>query len=526
MVKVIHNKSLYLLILAGLVFPASNAFADGNTTDFSITVNPSVSLSVSSASVNFEITPTMQGTYNSANFTVTSATNNVYGYTLTMSTNNVNLTSNTVNPNTGTTPTIPTLTETQDGITAAQFEASTDSSVLNHYGVAIGANNYNAMKASDQVKKTIANNTTADTTTINLASKLDLLTVPGVYSTTLNFQIAANPLPGGLEEAYQSAGKSKKTINGKQYYAMQDMSPAICSNATAVGDVIEVYDSRDDTIYHIGKLADDRCWLLDNLAINLLDTNVQNAMYDSGDPTHNTMTNATNEQIGYLFNGGRDEYDSSTDSLPTSGLANWTTDNISFSVPLINMSNKDIVPGVAYYGTDDPMRAQVEAGGWKVGGHYNYCAASAGSYCYGNGSDSGTSVDKQDTAIDAEYDICPSGWRMPTGGNFDETDHPDGGEYQTIYDAYPTIGGGDSQYVRVRKALRLPLSGHYYGGEHDFYGAYGYFWSSTRQDNRYMLGVSIDDGDFEMPFLDPTRYEGISVRCIAKTGNEPAPSGN
>ena len=267
MVKVIQNKkNIYrFLILVGLLFPVSNAFADGNTTDFSITVNPSVSLSVSSASVNFEITPTMQGAYNSANFTVTSATNNVYGYTLTMSTNNVNLTSNTVNPNTGTNPTIPTLTETQDGITAAQFEASTDSNVLNHYGVAIGANNYNAMKANSIIKRTAENNATADSTTVNLASKLDLLTVPGTYSTALNFQIVANPLPGGLEEAYQNAGKTKRTINGKQYYAMQDMTSTICSNVTVEDDQIQVYDNRDNKIYWIAKLKDGHCWMTQNL---------------------------------------------------------------------------------------------------------------------------------------------------------------------------------------------------------------------------------------------------------------------
>ena len=206
------------ILLAGL-YINTNVFADSNDVDFSITVNPSLTLALSSNAVNFSITPTAQGAYNSANFTVTSATNNAYGYTLVMGTSNVNLTSGTINPVTTEYPTIPTLTETQDGISAADFEASTDSTVLNHYGVAIGTgNNFNAMKTSNPIKKTNANNASGvDTTTIALASKLDLSTVPGTYSTTINFQMTANPLPGGLEEAYQNAGKSKKTINGKEY---------------------------------------------------------------------------------------------------------------------------------------------------------------------------------------------------------------------------------------------------------------------------------------------------------------------
>ena len=167
------------ILLAGL-YINTNVFADSNDVDFSITVNPSLTLALSSNTVNFSITPTAQGAYNSANFTVTSATNNAYGYTLVMGTSNVDLTSNTVNPTTGTNPIIPTLTETQDGISAADFEASTDSNVLNHYGIAIGANNFNAMKTSNPIKKTNANNASGvDTTTIALASKLDLNTVPG-----------------------------------------------------------------------------------------------------------------------------------------------------------------------------------------------------------------------------------------------------------------------------------------------------------------------------------------------------------
>ena len=73
-------------------------FADG-TTDFSITVNPSLNLSVSSNNVSFAITPSKNGAYNSANFSVYSSTNNSTGYTLTMSTNSVNLKSSTINVN-------------------------------------------------------------------------------------------------------------------------------------------------------------------------------------------------------------------------------------------------------------------------------------------------------------------------------------------------------------------------------------------------------------------------------------------
>ena len=111
------------IIALGAGFAASGAYAD--TTDFSITVKPSVSLSLSSASVNLQITPTQSGVYDSASFTATASTNNTTGYTLVMTTNSTALVSDTVNVNTNVAPTIPSIAESQEGISAADFAAST-----------------------------------------------------------------------------------------------------------------------------------------------------------------------------------------------------------------------------------------------------------------------------------------------------------------------------------------------------------------------------------------------------------------
>ena len=196
MVNRVMRKSFYItLILAGILVPVANAYADGDTTDFSITVNPSLNLSVSKAVSGFSVTPSKNGSYDSDSFNVISSTNNATGYTLTMSVDDTDLVSETINVNTGDPLTVPTLTKTQDGITAAQFEASTDSGVLNHYGISIAGANYNAMESPKTILETSENNTTSDVTAISLAAKLDLLTVPAVYSTTINFQMVANALP-------------------------------------------------------------------------------------------------------------------------------------------------------------------------------------------------------------------------------------------------------------------------------------------------------------------------------------------
>ena len=93
-----------------------------------------------------------------------------------------------------------------------------------------------------------------------IAAKASATQASGTYTNTVNFYAVANPAPMGFDEAYAAAGKEKR--NG--YYQMQDATPEICA-AVAEGKVGLVIDTRDDTVYHIGKLADGNCWLLDNL---------------------------------------------------------------------------------------------------------------------------------------------------------------------------------------------------------------------------------------------------------------------
>lgn len=455
----------------------ANTYADTASTDFSITVNPSASLTVSASSVNLDMTPTQAGVYDSDTLTVTASTNNTTGYTLVLETNNTALESNTINPNTGSKPTIPSIAEFQDGITAAAFEASTDSNILNHWGLAIGSANFNAIKASQTLKTTNAP-AVGDTTILTMASKLDLLTVPGIYSTTLNFEMTTNPLPDTLESAYAKANKQKATIGGNEYYAMQDMNSTICADVD-ISSKLQVYDTRDNHIYTIGRLADNRCWLLDNLALDLTDSTVLAALSDIN-------TNASATALGYLRGTTtRDPSQDPNGSFATAGVASWAS-NDSYSAPLVNKAYKDAT------NSSDPLDIIKTS---KYGIYYNYCAASAGSYCYGNGMDYGT------PSGDAEYDICPSGWRMPTSAS--------GGEYQTLYDAY------SSNVTTFRTALLAPLSGFYYNGSLFTQGNKGWFWSSIRDDVNGMYSLDVESNNVD-PSDYSNRYDGNSVRCIAK----------
>ena len=138
---------------------------------------------------------------------------------------------------------------------------------------------------------------------------------------------------------------------------------------------------------------------------------------------------------------------------------------------------------------------------WPAGVYYNFCAASTGSYCY-----DGESGSPEYT--NAQYDICPRGWRMPTSG-WDEEIGEFIGEYNDLYSAY------DHQYVVFRNALRIPLSGYYYYDSIQYQGVYGLFWSSTWYYGKEMYNVNVDGyGLYPSDNFYTDRADGTSVRCI------------
>ena len=265
---------------------------------------------------------------------------------------------------------------------------------------------------------------------------------------------------------------------------MQDLASNDYCTGTTIGDTAILTDSRDGTTYTVGKLADGKCWMLDNLALDLTNSSVLNAMSE-------TNTNASNTTLGYLKGTSTG---TTSDKYATAKVTNWTSD-YSFSAPLVNMTNKDVIP------TD----ATSTAGGYKIGGYYNYCAASAGSYCYGNGTSAGAS------SGNATEDICPAGWRMPTGNT--------SGEYSALANAIYGSTGSTSNatdYANYRSALRLPIPGYFFDGTADAQGIFGGFWSSIRNENDDMYLLHLDTSVIYPTDSNVSRISGYSLRCVAE----------
>lgn len=196
--------------------------------------------------------------------------------------------------------------------------------------------------------------------------------------------------------------------------------------------------------------------MLDNLRLDITNSTILNSLTTSN--THVDSTSLTSLKSRFT-------------------IWNLSNPTNSSTVPKANADYKDTTTTTYGYGSG------------KIGVYYNYCAASAGSYCYNTGTG------------DASYDLCPAGWRMPTGGR--------SGEYRYLYDAYSWDG------TNVENALSTPLSGGFLNGSTVEKGSDGRFWSSTYYSGGNMNYLYVLPGDV-YPNTYISRYSGLSLRCIAQ----------
>lgn len=243
-------------------------------------------------------------------------------------------------------------------------------------------------------------------------------------------------------------GTADDTLTASTTYvdkAIQNLSQNDCTSM-----VSKVYDNRDDKIYTIQRLADGNCWMMDNLDLGRTDLSID---------LTSTNTNIATTITAATFNGWR-----------TDPLGKTYDDGV-----LLPIDGTDSTAKVAY------------------GTLYNYYAATAGTIAGEYNNDSNT------------YDICPAGWRLPTGGN--------SGELRNLYnnESYNTAS-------KMRKSVTnggaaFALAGYFDNDTHYNKTYNGYYWSSVGgylQDG----GVMSISSSTVSPASRLTRNKGASIRCI------------
>lgn len=452
---------LAAFLIGGIVCNIDNTSAENGNFGFSATVEPSILISIPTAPVSLNVRPSSGGTTGSSSVPITVYANSANGYTLNMGVSSTDLISldNDV---------IPTLEDDNSG-----SGYPLNSITANHWGFSVDQGNYfPATSGSKSIKATnVATGADGDATSVSLGTRLNLETVPGSYATTLNFVVIANRPPMTINDL----------TNLQDFSILSDTDEASVLESMVTGQAYALSDNRDQETYYIAKLADGHVWMLDNLRLDLTNS-------DTLDGLTTINTNADAAALLSLKSENR----TNGNQYAAGGFAAWDSNNTTsvYNIPKANADSKNTV--AANYGS----------GSGKVGLYYNYCAASAGSYCYNKNTLSEDPV--PDTAIDSTSDICPAGWRMPTGGAIDA--NTGAGEYQNLYSYYNNVAD-------FRTALSLSFAGVFADGSVSDNGTYGGFWTTTYQgsNNMYYLNVSSSEANSQ---LDADRINGLSVRCL------------
>ncbi|MBQ9029152.1 hypothetical protein IJ114_00005, partial [Candidatus Saccharibacteria bacterium] len=232
-----------------------------------------------------------------------------------------------------------------------------------------------------------------------------------------------------------------------------------CSSL-ATDSVITLTDKRDGNEYHIKKLADQKCWMVQNLRL-----------------INKTLT-------------PEDSNVSSSFTVPTSTPAgsSWCT---------TGSSDCDDQP-LAYY--DASTRS-------SYGALYNWYTATAGTGTYNTSS--GTIYSS----------ICPKGWRLPTGGASGEFAALDivwggTGSNRTGANTYSTFTGA---YAEGNNG-GFDLAGYINGSSLSNVGTVGNWWSSTAYSNIYAYSLYLlSSTTYVGPQNYNSKYNGFSVRCVASS---------
>ena len=252
-----------------------------------------------------------------------------------------------------------------------------------------------------------------------------------------------------------------------------------------IGDSTTAVDRRDNTTYTVKRLADDKCWMTENLILG----------HDKGYALTNEYTNiqSTDTATYYLPQAG---YRGALNSSSTSGSATFD-------------SNNDNQAQVQY-------RAQGQAGDQsstgtlgQSTGYYNFYAATLGCSYYQDGLSSG-----QCASGYIQKDICPKGWQLPVGGNSTSTN-----QFSLLDIAMGGTGVNRTDATardRFLNQASFLYSGNYVSSQLYNVGSNGYWWSDTVLNTYYSYNLYLDSSGYVYPQNYSLKYYGFAVRCVAQ----------
>ena len=302
------------------------------------------------------------------------------------------------------------------------------------------------------------------------------------------------PTPVTLSESY--ASEDKTMING--YYTMQDMTSTICEKTEAIGAQLQVLDKRDNKLYWISKLADNHCWMTQNLDLDL--SHNKPLTSEDTDLNDSSLTGIYSINAGYSYDAvnNRISWTPANDtmaSLPSSGFPyNNNANFVPYSYnpgDIYYYSSGDTGNDTKYTSLRECQEEKTNCGHYNAGNYYNWSAVVA--------SNDTTEI----SSGDASNSICSKNWRLPSSAMSDFSN------LATAYD----INAYNSLNLR-NAPIYLTRTGYYVGSLYNP-GVWGTYWNSTSYESGG-AGKLIFVNNSLLPVYPGNRYEGMPIRCLAR----------
>ena len=471
-----------------MLFPATPeaVHAEETGTKATLTINPVLSLGLDSA-VTMSVQPTSTGEFTSGSAELTVSTNNETGYSLYLSTANGKATLDSINPATAT-----AVQPVSGTVAADRFGANTWGYNLGK-DAATDSTTYQAVPATATAPQattagpTLGDGTfAADTYNLNFGALINSDLPSGTYTNTVTVSVVANP-------AY--------VPNLTQISNMQDMTTEICS-ASTVGQTNRLTDTRDGKLYWVAKLADNQCWMTQNLDLDL-DSNKPLTTTDSDISDSRgswTPTDTQNNTTGFSDFYGTQSFNP---GMLVYNLANWDYCNYFTSTSCANWTNVSNMSPMTEIRDESTNIVDTNSNTYDAhylaGNYYQWNAATAGT----GGSD--VTTERQE----ATDSICPKGWKLPTNGLST-------GSFGGLTRSYSISDNSTGATTLTKPPLYFIPAGYVWNGWLDSAGSTGYYWSSMADSSTRAYGLGFSSDYVNQSNYSLGRHGGQSVRCLAR----------
>ena len=264
--------------------------------------------------------------------------------------------------------------------------------------------------------------------------------------------------------------------NGLSLYAVWIKSAGTIQNwdgcsSLAQGATTALTDERDGNTYAVAKLADGKCWTIENLRLADKDTNNNDIILNSSNTHSPAIT---------------------TLPIPTDPFTTRWCEGVNSTC-----LNKSMLAtnNTIFFKDNSSSSYSADGNVYLYGNYYNWYSSTAGR---GNwDKSSGSTVG----------DICPAGWHLPTGNT--------SGEFNSLNTALSGTDTGTTASNNLRSYPNNFVYSGYVDGSLYSRNSTGHYWSSSASSNFNAYSLGISDSSCGPGTYNSYKYYGSMVRCVA-----------